>query len=239
MVLSSNPATDPKTSSSHVLSPHAPLPTTGIGPLAPSVILSESIRTEPHRYPGNPGHEDRNERRWCVAGRVHQIDRCLAFETGHFHFPLQSFLVVGYVAGCMQSRSVTTTDEYLCRPETGADWRAEIESFADEQGIDAAWFVGMGAVQDAEIWYYDQDDYEYSPVTFDEHLEVSACVGNVARLAGERFAHTHVVLGRADGETVSGHLNAGTVFAGELYLRAFEGTLVREHDEATKLDMWL
>jgi predicted DNA-binding protein with PD1-like motif len=154
----------------------------------------------------------------------------------------------------MDSISVTTVDEYLCRPETGADWRAEVESFADENGIDAAWFVGMGAVRDAELWYYDQDDYEYYPVEFDEHLEVSACVGNVGWLdreeqrssgdrtesdKGERFAHTHAVLGREDGETLSGHLNAGTVFAGEIYLREFDGELVREHDEATKLDLWL
>jgi len=139
----------------------------------------------------------------------------------------------------MRSHSVTTTDEYLCRPETGADWRAEIESFAADRGIDAAWFVGMGAVEDAEIWYYDQDDREYTPVEFDEHLEMSACVGNVSRLDGERFAHTHAVLGRPDGETLSGHLNAGTVFAGEIYLRAFEGELVREYDDPTGLDLWL
>ncbi|MEF8825751.1 MAG: DNA-binding protein, partial [Halapricum sp.] len=34
------------------------------------------------------------------------------------------------------------------------------------------------------------------------------------------------------------HLNAGTVFAGELYVRAFEGTLERAHDETTDLDLW-
>jgi predicted DNA-binding protein with PD1-like motif len=139
----------------------------------------------------------------------------------------------------MHFREVTPTAEYVARLESGGDWRQQIESFARERGIESAWFQGMGAVEDAEIWYYDQDDFEYYPVEFDEHLEVSACVGNVSLLDGEPFAHTHAVLGRETGETLSGHLNAATVFAGELHLRAFEEPLVREHDDRTELDLWL
>ncbi len=59
-------------------------------------------------------------------------------------------------------------------------------------------------------------------LTFDEPLEVAACVGNIAHFDDERFAHTHAVLSRPDGEAVAGHLNAGTVWAGELYVRGFE-----------------
>lgn len=139
----------------------------------------------------------------------------------------------------MHHREVTPTGEYVARLETGGDWRGQIEAFAREQGIEAAWFQGMGAVRDAEVWYYDQDEKEYEPIRFDEHLEVAACVGNVARLDGDPFAHTHVVLGREDGGTLSGHLNAAEVFAGELHLRAFEEPLVRGHHAETDLDLWL
>lgn len=139
----------------------------------------------------------------------------------------------------MNYREVTGTSEFVARLAHGADWRAEIESLADEEGIDAAWFVAMGAVQDAEVWFYDQDETEYRSVTFDEPLEVASCVGNVALLHGERFAHTHAVLSRPSGQSVAGHLNAATVFAGEVYLRAFEGELLRSHDERTDLDLWL
>jgi predicted DNA-binding protein with PD1-like motif len=74
---------------------------------------------------------------------------------------------------------------------------------------------------------------------FDEHLEVAACVGNLSDLDGEPFAHTHAVLSRPDGESVAGHLDAATVFAGEVYVKAFDTDLVREHDERTDLDLWL
>jgi hypothetical protein len=76
-------------------------------------------------------------------------------------------------------------------------------------------------------------------VRFDEPLEVAACVGNVADLEGERFAHTHAVLSRPSGQSLAGHLNAATVFAGEAYLRAFDEPLERSHDGATDLDLWL
>ncbi|ELZ77018.1 PPC domain-containing DNA-binding protein [Haloferax larsenii] len=139
----------------------------------------------------------------------------------------------------MNARAVTVSEEYLASLEHGADWREEIEEFCARKDIDSAWFNAMGAVQDAELWFYDQDTQEYQSVTFDEPLEVASCVGNVALLDGEPFAHTHAVLSRRSGQSLAGHLNAGTVFAGELYLRAFEEPLEREHDDVTDLDLWL
>ena len=139
----------------------------------------------------------------------------------------------------MNAREVSASREFVARPEYGADWREEIEGLAAEEGIDAAWFSGLGAVQDAELWYYDQFEQEYRSVSFEEPLEVATCVGNVSLLEGEPFAHTHAVLSRPSGQAVAGHLNAATVFAGEVHLRAFEAPLEREREEVTDLDLWL
>jgi predicted DNA-binding protein with PD1-like motif len=139
----------------------------------------------------------------------------------------------------MHVREVTGGREYVARLDHGADWREELESLAAEENVDAAWFFGMGAVQDAELWYYDQDDFEYKSARFEEPLEVAACVGNVAELDGDPFAHTHATLSRRSGQALAGHLDRATVFAGELYVRELDTTLVREHDDATDLDLWL
>jgi predicted DNA-binding protein with PD1-like motif len=139
----------------------------------------------------------------------------------------------------MHYREVESTREFLVRLETGRDWRGELERLAEEAGLEAAWFQGMGAVMDAEVWFYDQEEGEYRAVDFDEPLEVAACVGNVAWLDGERFAHTHAVLSRPSGQALAGHLNRATVFAGEVHVRAFEEPLERSHDERTDLDLWL
>ncbi|MFB6243118.1 MAG: PPC domain-containing DNA-binding protein [Halobaculum sp.] len=139
----------------------------------------------------------------------------------------------------MRHREVDVEAEYLARMETGEDWREEIEALAAAEDVDAAWFNAMGAVRDAEVWFYDQREKEYRAVEFDEPLEVAACVGNVALLDGERFAHTHAVLSRESGQALAGHLNSGRVFAGEVYLRAFAEPLERSLHDRTDLDLWL
>lgn len=139
----------------------------------------------------------------------------------------------------MDYRELSPDREFLARLETGADWREEIESLAVKEEVDAAWFNAMGAVQDAVVWFYDQQEGEYESVEFEEPLEVAACVGNVSVLDGERFAHTHAVLSRPSGQALAGHLDAGTVFAGEVYMRTFEEPLERTHHEETDLDLWL
>jgi len=139
----------------------------------------------------------------------------------------------------MNYRAVETTGEYVARLETGADWRAEIEALAADVDADAAWFSALGAVQDAEVWFYDQDTCAYNPIHFEKPLEVASCVGNVSLLEGDRFAHTHAVLSDDEGNAVAGHLNAATVWAGEVYMRVFEEPLERAYDETTELDLWL
>ena len=128
--------------------------------------------------------------------------------------------------------------EYVARLDHGVGWREQIEAFADEEGIDAAFFIGLGAVQDATLLFYDQDDQEYYDVEFDEPFEVVPAVGNISWLYDERFAHTHMTLSREDGSVVAGHLDEATTFAGELYVREFDTELERDHDETTDLDLW-
>ncbi|MFB6111669.1 MAG: PPC domain-containing DNA-binding protein [Halobacteriaceae archaeon] len=139
----------------------------------------------------------------------------------------------------MDYREVTPAREAVARLDHGADWRSELEALASALDAEAAWFTAIGAVEDAELWYYDQDELEYEAVTFEEPLEVAACVGNVSWLEDERFAHTHAVLSRRSGQTLAGHLNRATVFAGEAHMRSFETPLERSHEEVTDLDLWL
>ncbi len=138
----------------------------------------------------------------------------------------------------MNYLEVESAREFVARLDHGGDWRAQIEAFAADEAVTSAVFFGLGAVQDAELYFYDQDDREYYAVEFDEPLEMAACLGNVSDLDGDPFAHTHAVLSREDGSTVAGHLNRATVFAGELYVRTFDVQLERARDETTDLDLW-
>lgn len=139
----------------------------------------------------------------------------------------------------MRYREVKPAGEYLARLETGGDWRGEIEALAREAGVEGGWFDAVGAVRDAELWFYDQAGGEYRSVTFDEPLTVAACAGSVARLEGDLYAQPRAVLARESGQALAGHLESGTVFDGEVHLRAFAEPLVREPDDVTGLDTWL
>lgn len=138
----------------------------------------------------------------------------------------------------MDYREVTPDGAALARLSHGADWREELETLARELDAESAWFNAMGAVRDAAIWYYDQEEETYDEVRFEEPLEVAACVGNVSWLDGERFAHTHAVLSRRSGQTLAGHLDSATVFAGEVHMQTFAERLERSHDRVTDLDLW-
>jgi len=138
----------------------------------------------------------------------------------------------------MEYQEVEGAREFVARLEHGRDWREQIEAFAEEEDIDAAFFFGLGAVEDAELLFYDQDTLEYDSIAFDEHLEVVPSVGNISWLEGERFAHTHMTLSRPDGSVIAGHLDTATTFAGELYVREFDAKLERERDDVTDLDLW-
>jgi predicted DNA-binding protein with PD1-like motif len=139
----------------------------------------------------------------------------------------------------MYHREVSGGRDFLARLETGAEWNAEIEALAEKEELDAGWFTAQGAVQDAVVVFYDQSDFEYRTVEYDEPLTVAACVGSLAREDGHRTVRSHAVLSRRSGQTLSGRLGSATVFEGELRLRSFAEPLEREHDEPTDMALWL
>ena len=139
----------------------------------------------------------------------------------------------------MDYREVSGDREFLLSLSYGADWHEEIESFAAENDVAAAWFAGTGAVETAELGWYDQDDFRYETVSFEEPLEVTACVGSIAEGEDEEpLADAHVTLSRPSGQALSGRLHRARVFAGDLYVRTFEDPLAWDRDEATGRDRW-
>lgn len=136
----------------------------------------------------------------------------------------------------MYARELSVTDEYLLRPEHGADWRSEIEAFADRRGIDGAAFHGQGTVSDADLWTYDRTDREFRSVRFDEGLSMPACLGTVSiDETGARIADVGAVLARPSGQALAGRLAGATAVSGRLSLRAFAEPIERRPDERTGL----
>jgi len=101
---------------------------------------------------------------------------------------------------------------YLVRLTKGDRVRESLTAVAREHEIRGASVMAIGAVETAELAYFDEHEQAYRNRTFDGGLEVLAMLGNVSQLPdGEPMVHLHAMLGTADYAVVGGHLNEALV----------------------------
>ena len=127
----------------------------------------------------------------------------------------------------------------FARLDYGADIVESIARLAEEMAIETGVFSAIGALQKAEIGYYDQETHEYRGKTIDRPMELVSCSGNVSIREDKPFVHAHASLADREGNMTGGHLQNGVVFAAEVYVQELEGEpLVRTHDPVTDLFLW-
>ena len=133
-----------------------------------------------------------------------------------------------------------TSKAFLERLPHDSDLLASIKEEFKKRNIKMGFFVAIGAVKNAKMAFYGQDDHKYHEFSVDEPAEILNCTGNVSELDGETFVHAHVTLGLKDGTTRGGHLVEGTkIFACELFALPLDGEqLIRTFDAVTGLKLW-
>lgn len=143
--------------------------------------------------------------------------------------------------------------------DTGDEVIDGLGRFARESGADAAGFTAIGAFSDVTLGYFDleRQDYRRNPLT--EQVEVVSLVGDITRSeassgdqagssdqagsdepgsgdARQRTVHAHVVVARADGTAMGGHLLEAHVRPTlEVVVTESPAHLRRRHDPATGL----
>ncbi len=63
----------------------------------------------------------------------------------------------------------------------------------------------IGALQPAEIMYYQLEKKEYKSILIKESVELLSATGTVTLFDDNPFVHLHIVVGRQDGTTMGGH----------------------------------
>jgi uncharacterized protein len=82
-----------------------------------------------------------------------------------------------------------------------------IESFARKKGIAAAQLTGIGAFSDTVLGFFDWETKGYQRIPVKEQVEVVSLLGDIALGPdGNPTLHPHVVVSRADGIAMGGHL---------------------------------
>lgn len=104
--------------------------------------------------------------------------------------------------------------------------------------ISAGKLSGLGAFESATLGFFDRDRKDYKEIGIAEQVEVLSILGDIALAEGEPKLHIHVVLGKADGTALGGHLLRAKVWPTlELILEELPGHLRRKMDPETKLPL--
>lgn len=128
---------------------------------------------------------------------------------------------------------------YVAIFRTGEEAMQGLASLAKDEGLQAAHFHGIGALQAATFAFFDWDIKGYRDITVDEQFEILSLVGNMSlRPDGEPMIHAHITLGRPDGTMVGGHLKEAHIRPTlEVFIEATPQTLRRAHDDESGLDL--
>jgi uncharacterized protein len=118
------------------------------------------------------------------------------------------------------------------RLRRGEDVLDRLNQIVRESGITAASFNALGAVERANVGFFDGNG-RYSTISYDGPLEVLSCVGNVSLKEGEPSIHAHIAMADKEGKAYGGHLMAGCIVSAtfEVTILVYEGI-----DLVSKLD---
>ena len=115
----------------------------------------------------------------------------------------------------MQSKLVSRPSEtrvWIVILSQGEEVKTALVEFADNEKIESASFIALGAFARATIAYFDWQAKKYNNISVDEQVEVITLVGDIVPDdKGRANLHAHAVLGRSDGSVRGGHLQEGHV----------------------------
>lgn len=123
-------------------------------------------------------------------------------------------------------------DKLVIRLLKGDKLVESIKEIFNKENIKAGSITGLGAVDKLDMGFFNPTTKEYNPLIFEENMELTSLVGNVSQKDGEVYTHLHIVCGREDASTVSGHLNEAEIsLTAEIFVDIIDGKIGRVFDE--------
>lgn len=119
-------------------------------------------------------------------------------------------------------------NKYVVSIKNRAEIVKTLQAFCVDQKIKSGTIIGLGAIDEVTLRFFNPDTKEYVDKTFNEQLEISNLTGNISIMDGKGYLHIHITLGRADYTALAGHLlSAKLKGAGEFVIDAFDGEIER------------
>lgn len=148
----------------------------------------------------------------------------------------------------MLHTTITPKSTYRIRLERGEEVMETLTAFCKEKDITHGTIAGLGAIEQAELGYYNLKEKEYTSQLHQEPHEVVAMSGNVALLeviddsedgiGYDPFLHIHVVLSDSENRAFGGHLFKGYVAVTlEVEIIVYSEAVQRVHDDTIGLKL--
>ena len=113
-----------------------------------------------------------------------------------------------------------------------------IKKVCKDNYINLASVTGIGAVDKAVIGLFDPKTKEYHSTQINKDMEITALVGNITRMDGEVYLHTHITLADASYNAFGGHLTSAWVSCtAEIIIDIIEGEVGRAFSDEIGLNL--
>jgi len=129
---------------------------------------------------------------------------------------------------------------FMGKLDYGKDILEELTNICEKENITLGIINALGAVQKANVGFYNQETKEYQFQEFDEPLEITALIGNVSLRDGKPIIPAHITLSDEPDNAIGGHMIPGTtVFACEFEIIELDGPAYKRGlDDVTGLPLW-
>jgi predicted DNA-binding protein with PD1-like motif len=120
--------------------------------------------------------------------------------------------------------------------KSGDEVKNGLMTFASQHRITGAQFSAIGAFSQVTLAYFEWETKRYREIPIYEQVEALSLLGNFALKNDKPALHAHVVIGKADGTALGGHLVRATVRPTlEVIVSETPHQLQRRFDEETGL----
>ncbi len=134
---------------------------------------------------------------------------------------------------------IVEDDKIFISLERGDFINASLTEIAKKENLSSGWINGIGALENAELGYYDYPTKTYIKKQFNDEFELTSLSGNISIKDNDVFVHTHVTISRMSFEVFGGHLfDAQISAAGEFVIFSGSSKIQRKLNNDIGLALW-
>ena len=138
----------------------------------------------------------------------------------------------------MRVKDCTPHAHYQLALEQGEEVIKTLTEFCQSRGIKSGTLVGLGAVRESDIAYYNLATQEYQSKHIAQDREVISLIGNIALVDEAPFVHAHISLGDPDMQMLGGHLKECVVAVTlEVHITVYNEPFKRAYNESIGLNL--